>query len=109
MDGAPIPGLHAAGELVGGLFYHNYPGGSGLMAGSVFGRLAREEIFAPVVGALPFNHLDDAISAANSSAYGLQTGVYTSSIATALRVARELEVGGIIINGTSSTRADGMP
>jgi tricarballylate dehydrogenase len=38
--GAPIPGLHAAGELVGGLFYHNYPGGSGLMAGSVFGRLA---------------------------------------------------------------------
>lgn len=36
----PIPGLYAAGELVGGLFYHNYPGGSGLMAGSVFGRLA---------------------------------------------------------------------
>lgn len=36
----PLPGLHAAGELVGGLFYHNYPGGSGLMAGSVFGRLA---------------------------------------------------------------------
>jgi tricarballylate dehydrogenase len=38
--GAPIKGLYAAGELVGGLFYHNYPGGSGLMAGSVFGRLA---------------------------------------------------------------------
>ncbi len=38
----PIPGLYAAGELVGGLFYHNYPGGSGLMAGSVFGRLAGE-------------------------------------------------------------------
>ncbi len=36
----PIPGLFAAGELVGGLFYHNYPGGSGLMAGSVFGRIA---------------------------------------------------------------------
>ena len=35
-----IPGLFAAGELVGGLFYHNYPGGSGLMAGSVFGRIA---------------------------------------------------------------------
>ena len=38
--GAPIPGLYAAGELVGGLFYHNYPGGSGLMAGAVFGRRA---------------------------------------------------------------------
>ncbi len=36
----PIPGLYAAGELVGGLFYYNYPGGSGLMAGAVFGRLA---------------------------------------------------------------------
>ena len=39
-EDAPIPGLYAAGELVGGLFYHNYPGGSGLMAGSVFGKIA---------------------------------------------------------------------
>ncbi|MCC7271199.1 MAG: FAD-dependent tricarballylate dehydrogenase TcuA [Alphaproteobacteria bacterium] len=39
-EGAPIPGLYAAGELVGGLFYFNYPGGSGLMAGAVFGRIA---------------------------------------------------------------------
>ena len=36
----PIPGLYAAGELVGGLFYSNYPGGTGLMAGAVFGRIA---------------------------------------------------------------------
>ncbi|MGE0748389.1 MAG: FAD-dependent tricarballylate dehydrogenase TcuA [Rhodospirillales bacterium] len=36
----PIPGLYAAGECVGGLFYFNYPGGSGLTAGSVFGRMA---------------------------------------------------------------------
>jgi len=36
----PMPGLFAAGELVGGLFYHNYPGGAGLMAGAVFGRIA---------------------------------------------------------------------
>jgi len=39
-DLEPIPGLFAAGELVGGLFYHNYPGGTGLMNGSVFGRIA---------------------------------------------------------------------
>ena len=39
-DGAPIPGLFAAGELVGGLFWFNYPGGTGLMSGSVFGRIA---------------------------------------------------------------------
>ena len=40
MSIAPIPGLYAAGEMVGGLFYNNYPGGTGLMAGSVFGRIA---------------------------------------------------------------------
>ena len=39
-DYKPIPGLYAAGELVGGLFYFNYPGGSGLTSGSVFGRIA---------------------------------------------------------------------
>ena len=39
-EGRPIPGLYAAGELVGGLFWGNYAGGSGLMAGSVFGRIA---------------------------------------------------------------------
>ncbi len=38
--GRPIPGLYAAGELVGGLFYHNYPGGTGLASGAVFGRRA---------------------------------------------------------------------
>ncbi len=42
-DFVPIPGLHAAGELVGGLFYFNYPGGAGLTAGAVFGRLAGTE------------------------------------------------------------------
>ena len=39
-DGVPIPGLFAAGELVGGIFYFNYPGGTGLMNGAVFGRIA---------------------------------------------------------------------
>ncbi|WP_028651692.1 FAD-dependent tricarballylate dehydrogenase TcuA [Nocardioides halotolerans] len=41
-DLAPIPGLYAAGEMTGGLFYFNYPGGSGLTNGSVFGRIAGE-------------------------------------------------------------------
>ena len=40
VDLATIPGLYAAGEMVGGLFYENYPGGSGLTAGAVFGRIA---------------------------------------------------------------------
>ncbi len=40
VDDRPIPGLYAAGEMVGGLFYTNYPGGSGLMSGAVFGKIA---------------------------------------------------------------------
>jgi tricarballylate dehydrogenase len=39
-DMAPIPGLYAAGELVGGIFCFNYPGGTGLTSGTVFGRIA---------------------------------------------------------------------
>lgn len=43
IDDEPIPGLYAAGELVGGLYYFNYPGSTGLMAGAVFGRIAGRE------------------------------------------------------------------
>ncbi|MEU5032275.1 FAD-dependent tricarballylate dehydrogenase TcuA [Streptomyces milbemycinicus] len=48
--GLPVPGLHAAGELAGGLFYFNYPGGSGLTAGSVFGRRAGRSAAAAAAG-----------------------------------------------------------
>jgi len=46
IEDAPIPGLFAAGELVGGLYYFNYPGSTGLMAGAVFGRIAGREAAA---------------------------------------------------------------
>src|SRR5207253_947032 len=39
-DGTTIPCLYAAGEITGGIFYHNYPSGAGLMLGAVFGRIA---------------------------------------------------------------------
>jgi tricarballylate dehydrogenase len=39
-EGTVLPGLFACGEIIGGLFYHNYPGGTGLTAGAVFGRVA---------------------------------------------------------------------
>lgn len=45
-EGAPIAGLFAAGELVGGLYYDRYPGGAGLTSGSVFGRIAGREAAA---------------------------------------------------------------
>jgi len=40
IEDAPLPGLYAAGEMVGGIFYFNYPGATGLMSSAVFGRLA---------------------------------------------------------------------
>jgi tricarballylate dehydrogenase len=40
VEGNPIKGLMAAGEMIGGIFYKNYPGGSGLMSGAVFGKVA---------------------------------------------------------------------
>jgi len=46
----PMPGLYAAGELVGGLFYHNYPGGTGLMSGAVFGKTAGDSVAADLAG-----------------------------------------------------------
>ena len=49
-DGNVIPGLYAAGELVGGIFYFNYPGGSGLTAGAVFGRIAGTSAGTRAVG-----------------------------------------------------------
>ena len=50
VTGAAIPGLFAAGEIVGGLYYHNYASGTGLMAGAVFGRIAGTSAAAFVRG-----------------------------------------------------------
>jgi tricarballylate dehydrogenase len=50
IDDRPIPGLYAAGEMVGGLFFTNYPGGSGLMSGAVFGRAAGTAAAAAAIG-----------------------------------------------------------
>jgi len=47
---APLAGLYAAGELVGGLFYFNYPGSAGMMAGAVFGRIAGREAASYALG-----------------------------------------------------------
>jgi len=51
-DWDPIPGLFACGEMVGGLFHNNYPGGSGLMSGAVFGRIAGRSASAAARAAL---------------------------------------------------------
>jgi len=72
-------------------------------------KVMRDEIFAPVVSIAPFQKFDEAIDLVNNTPYGLQAGVFTRDLERALAATQRLEVGGIIINGTSSTRADLMP
>jgi acyl-CoA reductase-like NAD-dependent aldehyde dehydrogenase len=71
--------------------------------------VACEEIFAPVVSVVPVSGFEEAVGLVNAAPYGLQAGVFTRDLHRALAAARTLQVGGVIINATSSTRADLMP
>ena len=72
-------------------------------------RVGCSEIFGPVMSIVPFSSLDDAIARVNSTPYGLATGLFTNRLGDALRAARRLQVGGVHINETSSSRVDVMP
>jgi aldehyde dehydrogenase (NAD+) len=61
-------------------------------------RIAQEEVFGPVLSIIPFDGDDEAIEIANGTIYGLASGVWTSSINRALRMAHELEAGTVWIN-----------
>ncbi|KIZ54504.1 aldehyde dehydrogenase [Bacillus safensis] len=68
-----------------------------------------EEVFGPVVSILPYEELEEAIKEANDSRYGLQAGIFTNQLDVALYAAKELEAGGVVINGTSNFRLDHWP
>ena len=61
-------------------------------------KIAREEIFGPVLSVLSFDDMDDALRIANDTIYGLGAGVWTSNFATAHQVARRLESGTVWVN-----------
>jgi acyl-CoA reductase-like NAD-dependent aldehyde dehydrogenase len=71
--------------------------------------LGCQEVFGPVMSLVPYDTLDEAIARVNATPFGLATGLFTNRMGDALRAARELEVGGVHINETSSSRVDVMP
>ncbi|MDR3530996.1 MAG: aldehyde dehydrogenase family protein [Rhodopila sp.] len=65
-----------------------------------------EEIFGPVMTLRPYSEIDPVITEINERRLGLQGGIFTKSLELALKVARTMRVGGVIINGTSTFRTD---
>lgn len=71
--------------------------------------LGCQEVFGPVLCVAPFETIDDAIDRVNSTPFGLAAGIFTGRIDVALKAARKLQVGGVHINETPSSRVDVMP
>jgi len=72
-------------------------------------KVSCEEVFGPVCTVNSVGSVDEAIELANGTRYGLQAGIFTADIKTALRAAQELEFGGVTINEAPTFRADQMP
>ncbi|MBS4215058.1 aldehyde dehydrogenase family protein [Neobacillus rhizophilus] len=72
-------------------------------------KIIAEEVFAPIVSVIPFDTEEEVIGYANDSIYGLQAGVFTQDIDRAIRVADQLEIGGVWINDISTYRQDNIP
>ena len=72
-------------------------------------RVMREEIFAPVLSVIPFDTIDEAIAAVNSTEFGLAAGLFTRDLQTALQSAAKIHVGVVHLNDASSSRVDLIP
>lgn len=87
----------------------------GLLAPTVLGgitphmKVAADEVFGPLVGVATYRTLDDALGLANDSRYGLQAAIFTSDLSDALRAARTLDYGGVLVNEVPTFRADQQP
>ena len=72
-------------------------------------KVSCEEVFGPVCTVTPYGSLDEAIELANGTRYGLQAGIFTANVKSALEAARRLEFGGVTVNEAPTFRADQMP
>jgi acyl-CoA reductase-like NAD-dependent aldehyde dehydrogenase len=72
-------------------------------------KVSCEEVFGPVCTVTAVDSLDEAIALANGTRYGLQAGIFTTSLDNALRAAQALEFGGVTVNEAPTFRSDQMP
>jgi acyl-CoA reductase-like NAD-dependent aldehyde dehydrogenase len=72
-------------------------------------KVSCEEVFGPVCTVTAYDTLDEAIELANGTRFGLQAGIFTSNVKTALDAAQRLEFGGVMVNEAPTFRADQMP
>ena len=72
-------------------------------------KVSRDEVFGPVVAVQAYDSIDEALRLADDTRYGLQAGIFTSNLGTALRAARELRFGTVLVNEVPTWRADQMP
>jgi acyl-CoA reductase-like NAD-dependent aldehyde dehydrogenase len=72
-------------------------------------RICRDELFGPAVAVSHFADIDEAIAMANDSRYGLSAGIFTQNLDWAMKFAREVESGNLMINAGPQWRADLMP
>lgn len=71
--------------------------------------IIQEEAFAPIVAVNKFKTVDEVIAKVNNTKYGLQAGVYTRDISKALKCAKGINAGGVLINEFPTYRVDNMP
>lgn len=72
-------------------------------------RISCDELFGPAVAVTPFDSIDEAIALANDSIYGLSAGIFTENLEWAIKFAREVQSGNLMINWGPQWRADLMP
>lgn len=96
--------LVAGGKVVDGVFQPTI-----LSNVSATSKVSCQEVFAPVVVVNAIQTIDEGIQEINNSKYGLQAGIFTNDIQTALEVSRKMEVGGVLINDIPTFRVDQMP
>ncbi len=87
----------------------------GLIAPTVLGDVSAEmkvsclEVFGPLCTVTPYDSLEEAFDLANGTEYGLQAGIFTRSLETAMAAGSALEFGGVLVNEAPTFRADQMP